>query len=614
MSLQHPLTDLGGTVQGFYLLQLSYDRAIEFLNTAEKLLVVLGASVLLLAAIISFVGIRRITEPLNALVLGTKKIAEGHLNTRIDKTSHDEIGELAESFNDMSQTLQRSLDALSESESRYRDLFDNAQDIVYTTDTDMRLTSLNKAALALLGKTEAELLGKSLYDVMLPEDAERIRFEEKSIAGGISRPTVEFSLLRGNEPRQIEVVSRWILSSDQQPVGVHGIGRDVHERNERDAAERHFREQLHQAKKLRVLGEMAAGVAHNFNNLLTGVLGYAELMTLNPELSEQVRGNATRILVSGKRCSEIVRRIQTFGRPIDLTEIVPMDLNHTIEETIDITRPRWKSRPEREGIKIQIDTRLSPLPFVRSTASAWEEVISNLIVNSVDAMPLGGTITITTAGQEGQVILKVRDSGTGMDEETKARVFEPFFSTKESDRGTGLGLSTVWALVQNLGGRIELESQLGEGTEFTIYIPTTQDSAPVESEADLPIGRLHILVIDEDSAVRDFLPPLLKAHHVDTEAGGRAALRKIETTDYDVVISDWTMSGMSGLDVVRHVKQMKPHIFTILMTGWEIKNSIIEDHLDIDLTISKPFTQSSLNKALAKADEIRRNHLAGDQG
>ncbi|MDA0710134.1 MAG: response regulator, partial [bacterium] len=127
-------------------------------------------------------------------------------------------------------------------------------------------------------------------------------------------------------------------------------------------------------------------------------------------------------------------------------------------------------------------------------------------------------------------------------------------------------------------------------------------------------GRLHILVIDEDSAVRDFLPPLLKAHHVDTEAGGRAALRKIETTDYDVVISDWTMSGMSGLDVVRHVKQMKPHIFTILMTGWEIKNSIIEDHLDIDLTISKPFTQSSLNKALAKADEIRRNHLAGDQG
>ncbi|MFT5369088.1 MAG: PAS domain S-box-containing protein [Candidatus Latescibacterota bacterium] len=612
VSLQKPLTDLGGTVQGFYLLQISYDRAIEFLDTAEKLLLILGISVLFIAAIISFVGIRRITKPLHALVEGTQKIAAGHLETQIDQTTQDEIGELAQSFNEMTRTLKSSLDALSASESRYRDLFDNAQDIVYTTNMDMHLTSLNKATLSLLGKTNEEIIGKTIYDLMLPEDAKRIQFEERLIISGMPRPTMEFTLQCKDKNRHMEVVSRWILSANSKPIGVHGIGRDVQERRERDTAEQNFRDKLHEAEKLRVLGEMAAGVAHNFNNQLTSVLGYAELMTLNNQLPENVRNNAVKIFESGKRCSDIVRRIQTFGRPIDLTDIVPMDLNETIQGTVDITRPRWKSRPEREGITVNIETNLEPLPFVRSTASAWEEVLSNLIFNAVDAMPLGGTITISTSGTEEEVILRVRDNGTGMDAETKARVFEPFFSTKDSDRGTGLGLSTVWTLVQNLGGRVELESELGEGTEFIIYIPTTTGSIQTEEELITLTSDLHVLVIDEDTAVRDFLPQLLKTHHVDTESSGTAALQTIETKAYDVVITDWTMAGMSGLDIVEQVKQKHPQTITILMTGWEIKNSIIEDHKDIDLTLSKPFNQNSLNQALSKAHQIRQKHLTPD--
>ena len=612
VSLQNPLTDLGGNIQGFYLLQFSYDRAIEFLTTAEQLLVVLGISVLLLAAIISFVGIRHITEPLHALVDGTKKIATGQLDTQITQTTQDEIGELAQSFNEMTETLKNSLDALSESEGRYRDLFDNAQDIVYTTDKDMILTSVNLAAIDLLGKTEEELIGQSLYALMAPEDAKRIQFEERLIIEGMQRPTMEFALLCKDKKRQIEVVSRWIFSANNKPIGIHGIGRDVQDRRERETAEQHFREQLHQAEKLRVLGEMAAGVAHNFNNLLTSVLGYAELMVLNPKLPEDVRANADKIVASGKQCSDIVRRIQTFGRPIDLTEIVPMDLNATIKQTLDITRPRWKARPEREGITIEIDTQFESLPSVRSTASAWEEVISNLIFNAVDAMPLGGTITISTKAQNDEVILTVHDNGTGMDAQTKARVFEPFFSTKDSDKGTGLGLSTVWALVQNLGGRIELESELGEGTTFTIYIPTTTENAQAKEETITEIGKLSILLIDEDTAVRDFLPQLLHPHDVDTETNGTTALQKLTDKNYDVLITDWTLSGLSGLDIVEQVKQQKPQTVTILMTGWEIKNSIVEDHHDIDLTMSKPFDQNSLNEALSKAYQIRQKHLTPD--
>lgn len=613
LSLKNPLTDLGGQQKGFYLLQYSYDHAIEFLITAEKLLVALSLTVLALAGLISFVGIRKITRPLHALVEGTKQIAEGDLETQIDQTTQDEIGELAKSFNEMTYALKSTLDALSESESQYRDLFDNAQDVVYTTDLDMRLTSINKSALSLLGQPEEELIGKSLYDLMPNEDAKRIQMEESYNQPGETRPITEFTLTCAGEPRQIEVVSRWIYSSKQEIIGIHGIGRDVQERKEREAAEQHFRDQLHQAEKLRVLGEMAAGVAHNFNNLLTSVLGYAELMTLNQELSEPTRKNAQKIVDSGRRCSDIVRRIQTFGRPIDLTEIVPIKLNETLRDTIDITKPRWKARPEREGIHIEIETEFEDLPLVRSTASAWEEVISNLIFNAVDAMPLGGTIYISTHAQDEMVILKVRDTGTGMDAETKARIFEPFFSTKGPDQGTGLGLSTVWALVQNLGGRIELQSELGEGTEFTIYIPTTSEASHTPEQETETVNDLKILVIDEDPSVRDFLPKLLSNHDVDTAPNGTLGLKTLREQDYDVVITDWTMAGMSGLDIVAEVKAQYPHIITILMTGWEIKNSIIEDHQDIDLTINKPFNKTGLNQALSNAHKLRQKYLAHKQ-
>ncbi|MBT4140370.1 MAG: PAS domain S-box protein [Candidatus Latescibacteria bacterium] len=613
VSIQKPLTDLDGNAKGFYLLQFSYDKAIEFLITIEKLLAILGVSVLVLTMVISFVGFRKITDPLRALVDGTKKIADGHLETQITPTTQDEIGELAQSFNEMTYALKDSLDALSKSERRYRDLFDNAQDIVYTTDIDMQFTSLNKAAQTLLGKTEAELIGTSIYDLMPTEEAKRVKFEEHLIIAGTVRPTVEFALQCKGEKRQMEVVSRWMISAENKPIGVHGIGRDVQERKERDAAEQHFREQLHQAEKLRVLGEMAAGVAHNFNNLLTSVLGYAELMTLNKQLPENVRSNAEKIVDSGRRCSDIVRRIQTFGRPIDLTEIIPMDLNTIIQETIDITQPRWKTRPEREGIAIEIKTEFETLPFVRSTASAWEEVISNLIFNAVDAMPLGGTITLSTQSKNEEVILTVRDNGTGMDAEIKARVFEPFFSTKDADRGTGLGLSTVWALVQNLGGRVELKSEWGEGTEFTIYIPTSAGNLPTEDETIELASDLQILLIDEDTAVRDFLPQLLQSHRVDTESNSTSAMNTMETKNYDVIITDWTMSGTSGLDMIEHVKHKSPQTVTVLMTGWEIKNSIVENHPDIDLTLSKPFDQNSLNQVLSKAHQIRQKSLEPNQ-
>lgn len=603
LSLLRPLSDLRGDIRGFYLLQLSYDQAIAFLSTAERVLIILGSAVLLVAAVLSFAGTGRITKPVQALVAGTRLAAAGHLDTRIDVTSSDEIGELAHAFNEMAAGLQRSLDALTTSERQYRDLFDNAQDMVYTADMNMRLTSLNKSALSLLGYAESDLLGKRFYDLLIPEDAQRLEAEDRRCTPGDPRPVVEVVLLCHNGQRAIEVVSRWMMAGDQ-PMGIHGIGRDIQARKDREAAAQRFREQLHQAEKLRALGEMAAGVAHNFNNLLTGVMGYAELMKMRNDVPDPVRANASKIVAAAQRCSAIVRRIQTFGKPIDISQTRLIDLNAVIRDTVDLARPRWKAAPEREGRKVEIALKLSDIPQVRSTASAWEEILSNLIFNAVDAMPGGGTISISTRTEAEQVVVVVADTGTGMDEDVRNRAFEPFFSTKGPERGTGLGLSTVWGLMQSLGGQIELDSAPGQGTRFTLRMPAAEGENPVDIRQPEQTRGLRILVIDDDPDVRGFLPDLLRTHHVDTATNGNEGLIQLQQTPYDAVMTDWTMAGLSGIEIAERVKMLSPKTVTILMTGWETANSAVEGHKAIDLIVAKPFDADELNRILTRAQQM----------
>ncbi len=610
LSLLGGLEDLGGETRGFYLIQFSLDQAMGFLGRIEQVLLMIGAGVLLAAALISFTGVGRITRPVEALVDGTRRLASGELAHRIPSVSRDEIGELAESFNDMAEALTRSRDALTESERRYRDLFDNAQDIVYTTDLEMRLTSLNKAALELSGYTAEELLGKRFYDFLPLEDAERLREADARYLPGAPRPAAEVEILRKDGKRSaLEIVSRWITEGGE-PVGVHGIGRDITERKEREEATHRFREQLHQAEKLRALGEMAAGVAHNFNNLLTGVMGYAELMKMRDDVPAPVLENAGKIVESARRCSVIVRRIQTFGRPIDPTQTEPVDLNRVIRDTVDVTHPKWKTAPQREGRVVQVNLDLADTLTIQSAGSVWEEILSNLIFNAVDAMPEGGAITLATREEGGQAVVSVSDTGTGMDEETRLRVFEPFFTTKSPDRGTGLGLSTVWGLVQGQGGRITIESTPGQGTTFHIRVPTAPEPAAVEEEEEAlqAIAGLRILVIDDEASVRDFMPRLLRGHEVDVAASGGEGLEVFLQKRHELVISDWVMTGMSGLDVAERIKQQSPQTVVVLMTGWEFKGTAVDESRAIDLVFSKPFDSEKLHRALQQAVRITELH------
>jgi len=594
--------------QAHYMIQLSLDRALEFVGVLERNLIGLGFAVLLVAIVTSVMGSRRLTQPLEDLQEGTQRLAAGELGHRLPVKRRDEFGDLAEYFNKMAAALALSTQSLEASKRAYRELFDNANDLVFTTNLDMVLTSVNRAAQQFFGFDSRELVGTSLYPLLAPEDTERLRVQEELAVPGDPRPSFEAAFVgRSGNTSTFEVVSRW-LTEAESPVGIHAIARDVTDRRERELATVRFREQLHQAEKLRALGEMAAGVAHNFNNLLTVILMNAELLALREDVSTSVREEAERIVESARSCSAIVRRIQTFGRPTDPDRTDQVDLSKVVREVVDLTTPKWKTEPERRGCSIHIETDLAQVPLIETPGSAWQEILSNLIFNAVDALPEGGIIGISTRCEAGQIELSVADTGIGMDEETRRRVFEPFFTTKGAESGTGLGLSTVWGLVRDMGGRVRLESQPGSGTTFVISMPLIETNSERDDDpvgAQQPAQKLEILVVDDEPRVLELIQPLLDHHQVECLSSSLAAQERIRAHDFDVLVTDWVMAEVSGLELIQEVKQRSPATTTVLMTGWQFRGNA-DQHADVDLLLSKPFESEDVVRIIDEAAELLR--------
>ena len=466
---------IGEGVGGTFLIQRSLDEAYDFLYTLEELLMLVALGVISLATLVSFLGARRLTQPVEALVDGTRALGAGNLDHRIDITSRSELGELASSFNVMAQDLQQSRQTLVES------------------------------------------------------------------------------------------------------------------------------------KKLRALGEMAAGVAHNFNNLLTVVVGNAELINLHDDIPEGIRQETRGILESARRCSAIVRRIQTFGRPIDLEVREQVDLSELSRDVVELTRSKWKTEPERDSRRIRVDTHLVAVPSILTQGSAWEEILSNLIFNAVDAMPDGGLITLSTRVVDSELMVEVRDTGTGMDAATQQRIFDPFYTTKGQQAGTGLGLSTVWSLVQHLGGRIEVDSELGQGTTFQLFAPLDEavEQAPAEQVAVATVSAgLDILVDDDELQVLELIQPLLEGHHIVTARGGSLGLEIATNRAFDMVLSDWVMDEASGLEIAAAARQQYEATAIVLMTGWAFDAEQVEGGHLVDLVLPKPFERDTVIERVQTACQL----------
>ena len=479
--------------------------------------------------------------------------------------------------------------ALRESEERCRLLLDSTAEAIYGLDFRGNCTFCNTACLRLLGYTDVhELLGRNMHQLI-----------HHTRPDGAPYPDQECRIYRAfRQGEGVHVDDEVLWRADatcfpaeywsypvrrgEELVGAVVTFLDITERKQ-------MAQELVRLERLRALGEMSAGVSHNLNNILTSVLGPAQLLLRTTD-DFAVRRDAESIIRATRRARDLVHRLHLSTRGVEEDELRSVQVNEVLQDAIGVTRPRWKDAPESRGIVIEVVTELADVPPIRGTESRLHDIFVNLILNAVDAMPAGGTLTIRTRAAEENVRITVTDTGIGMDKETRRRVFEPFFTTK-ADVGSGLGLSTAYGAVATWGGDIDVESEPGKGTTFTILLPvwTGPEVEPDVKEQAARRRRAKLLVVEDDEGVCEFLSRLLgKDHEVETALSGQEALDRFAPGQYDVALIDQAMPGIPGDRVAREMRREDASLATVLITGWEFSED--DPRLSVyDLRIQKPF-------------------------
>lgn len=366
--------------------------------------------------------------------------------------------------------------------------------------------------------------------------------------------------------------------------------------------ERTRTEQLQRTERLRALGELASGVAHNFNNALTIIQGRVGLLRMRP-YDEQTLQALELIHQVSHDASNIVRRIQDFAKVRqDHTDFVTIELNELVREVAEVTRPRWKDEAESIGRIISVECRTNGKAYANGNPTELREVLTNLIFNAVDAMPGGGSITLSLQKQEEEVWLSVADTGTGISDEIRHQIFDPFFSTK-GGMGTGMGLSVSHNIISRHSGRIWAEPGPSSGTVFNITLPTASPIPAVEriGPPSLQFARpLRMLVVDDEVAVGELLRELLGeiGHFAIFESTPRSALELLREETFDVVFTDLGMPEMSGWQFIAEARKTHPHTPVVLVSGWA--NTLNREELRTHSirTLSKPVDLAELESML----------------
>jgi signal transduction histidine kinase/CheY-like chemotaxis protein len=389
---------------------------------------------------------------------------------------------------------------------------------------------------------------------------------------------------------------------------------------------RETQENIVRQERLRAIGQMTGGLVHDLNNLLTPIKGYSELILASPPaLSENQQLMANRINMAANDIANIVRRMRDFYRPRSREDRVEsVDVNLAIDEVLAFTRPRWRDLPQQRGacieISLHLDRTLSPLV---GDASELRQALTNLVFNAVDALTNGGIITITTRANtlapedlltaaNNAIEIEIRDTGVGMDDDTRRRCLEPFFSTKTPLGGTGLGLAMVYGMVQRQGGEIDIESSLGAGTCVRLKLPAgcankSHNTAILVRRPDHRTTPLRVLYIDDEPLVRSVVGDSLRSfkHDVLVASSGETALKVFEaavhsTKPFDAIITDLGMPSMNGMEFARAIKAQSPTTPIIMLSGWGAMTPGERGDKTIDAVLTKPVSLKDLNDALFK--------------
>ncbi|MFO0592912.1 MAG: ATP-binding protein [Polyangiaceae bacterium] len=480
----------------------------------------------------------------------------------------------------------------------------------WSLDLKTCATFWSEEMFAILGKEAAagpQSLA-ALSAISAPEFLDQVRRALDRVLAGAEDATCEGDIFHPDQSRRrvvLRLVSRRDASGDV--IGARGTIQDITE-------QRNLEEQLSRSQRLDAIGSLAGGVAHDFNNLLGVIMGYAECAIEDAGDPEALRQDLREIVSAGRRAATLTRRLLAFSR----RQILQPEVHAPADLVRDL------SRMLRRLIGENIDLRLhlaEEATFVLADPAQIEQVIMNLVVNARDAMPDGGVLTIETTALEtaptggplgSYVQISVRDTGTGMTRETLSHIFEPFFTTKAPGRGTGLGLSTVFGIVKQSGGFLDVESVPGRGTAFRVLLPRvpapTDSARPGPSSTKtIPQGTGTVLVIEDDGPLRAFVARSLVRAGFDvvTAASGEAGLRVARATpDLQLLVTDLVMPGMSGSEVARAIRQVRPHLPVLYISGYVDEGwGGAEALLDGESFLPKPFTSEEL---LRKVHETRR--------
>ncbi len=379
---------------------------------------------------------------------------------------------------------------------------------------------------------------------------------------------------------------------------------------------RETKEQMIQQGRLSALGSMTAGIAHDFNNVLSLILGYSEMLMRSLHQPQGKKGADVllgTIIGAAQDAAKMFSRLRDFYRPAGRGHArQELDFNALVEQTVELTRPRWQGQAMGQGVTIRLDLALGTgLPVMSANESELREMLTNLIFNAVDAMPQGGVLRLhtrlekagATAGSEPCLVLEVADTGVGMDEETRRRCLEPFFTTKGS-QGTGLGLAMVYSAVQGHGGTIDLRSAPGVGTTFVFSLPirAAVPEAPHQFSGRQRQTPLRILAVDDQPVLCEILVEYLtdEWHTVETACDGFEALEKCRRHPFDLIITDKAMPGMSGEQLAASAKALSARTRVILLTGYGAISEALDEATCVDLVLDKPATYDSLRVAIDK--------------
>jgi len=494
-------------------------------------------------------------------------------------------------------------EALRESEERYRDLFENANDIIYTLDLEGNFTSFNRTGERITGYSRDEIIGSNFANIVKPGQQDVFHQMLKRKLAGEEQISYELEIV-AKDGRQILLdVSTRLIYKEGRPVGVQGIARDVTERKSLEA-------QLRQAQKMESIGTLAGGIAHDFNNILTGIIGFADLALFNLSAQHPLYHSLQEIKNLGERAARLTRQLLAFARK-QMLEPQPFNLNDVITDLSKFLR-------RVIGEHIDLQTILAnDLAIVHADVSQIEQVLVNLCVNARDAMSHGGKLVIETRNVDldemycqthpwakpgNYVLLSVSDTGVGMDRATQERIFEPFFTTKELGQGTGLGLAMVYGIIKQHEGLIHVYSEPGHGSTFKIYLPAISGQAKA---AERPIieaprgGSETILIAEDETSVRELIVAILETqgYSVLTASNGEDAVRVFEQNreGIDLIISDAVMPRLGGRELYEILQRRFPALKFLFISGYSVnamsERFIIDEGLEL---LHKPFNTIDL--------------------